>query len=64
MTETSEQRFLTLREVAELVRISRTTAYGLARSGHLPTVRVGGQIRIPRAELERWLAESSRVASG
>jgi excisionase family DNA binding protein len=58
------QRFLTLREVAELVRISRTTVYGLARSGELPTVRVGGQIRVSRDALEKWLADSTRRPSG
>lgn len=56
---TTEQRpeLLTLREVAEYLRVSTRTAYQLARDGAIPAVRVGGQWRVPRAELERQLAQ-------
>jgi excisionase family DNA binding protein len=56
------QRFLTLLEVAALVRISRTTVYALARRGELPTIRVGGQIRVSREALEEWLAKNARTS--
>jgi excisionase family DNA binding protein len=47
--------FLTLRELASLLRVSRTTAYELARAGAVPAVKVGGVWRIPRAELDAQL---------
>ena len=47
----TEGPFLTVMELAELLRVSRRTAYILVSSGQVPSVRVGGSIRIPRAAL-------------
>jgi excisionase family DNA binding protein len=38
-------------ELADLLRISRRTAYVLVQTGQVPSVRFGGSIRIPRAAL-------------
>jgi excisionase family DNA binding protein len=46
---------LTLRELAVYLRVSVRTAYQLVSAGDVPAVKVGGQWRIPRAELERRL---------
>lgn len=46
---------LTIREVAKILGIGKNTAYGLVKNGTLNAVRVGRQIRIPRAELYRYL---------
>ncbi len=60
MSTTSEQRnFLTVDELGEFLRVSRTKAYQLVTRGEVPVIRVGGQWRIPRAELERQLAEQT-----
>lgn len=40
-------------EAAKLLAVSRSTAYELAKSGALPTVRVGRSLRVPRVALER-----------
>jgi excisionase family DNA binding protein len=58
-TSSEEQRFLTVDELAVFLRVSRSTAYNLVWRGEVPCVRVGGAWRIPRAELERQLAESA-----
>lgn len=42
-------------QVAERLKVSRATVYGLVRSGALPHRRVGLQIRIPEAALEAFL---------
>lgn len=42
---------LSIAEAAELVGISRTTAYELAQSGELPTVRLGRRILVPVNQL-------------
>jgi len=42
---------LSIDEAAELVGISRTTAYELAQSGELPTVRLGRRILVPINQL-------------
>jgi excisionase family DNA binding protein len=57
MATTEEQAFLTVRELALHLRVSLRTAYQLVSAGEVPRVRVGSQWRIPRAELERQLAE-------
>jgi excisionase family DNA binding protein len=56
MPDTEQRHFLTVLELADYLRVSRTKAYQLVWSGEMPSVRVGGQLRIPREELERRLA--------
>ena len=54
--------FLTVEQAAEILRIGRTAAYALVgryfatdgREG-MPAIRIGKQLRVPRAALERWL---------
>jgi excisionase family DNA binding protein len=62
-THTGPQpQLLTMREAADLLRVSMTTAYRLAHTGELPTVAVGGQLRVPAAELMARLA-AKRVSA-
>jgi excisionase family DNA binding protein len=58
MATTEERRFLTVRELAAYLRISRRKAYELVAGGEVPSFRVGSSLRIPREELERHLEES------
>jgi excisionase family DNA binding protein len=51
---------LTLTEAAELLRISRATAYRLIGAGELPALRVGHGLRIDRAELREYLYGAPR----
>lgn len=47
--------FLTIPEVARLLRVGERTAYSLARAGELAgAVRVGNQWRVSRSALDRW----------
>ena len=50
-------------EAARMLGISKTLAYGLVARQELPSVRVGGRVRVPRRALER-LAEGRREAAG
>ncbi|WP_436793313.1 helix-turn-helix domain-containing protein [Actinospongicola halichondriae] len=50
-TSRSTRLTLSIAEAAELVGISRTTAYELAQSGELPTVRLGRRILVPVNQL-------------
>lgn len=43
---------LTIDETAELLGIGRTLAYEAARTGRLPTIRIGRRVLVPVAELE------------
>jgi excisionase family DNA binding protein len=51
----SEHRLLTVREVAETMRVSNMTVYRLIRAGELPAIRVGKHFRIRERELGEYL---------
>ncbi|MGH9244992.1 MAG: helix-turn-helix domain-containing protein [Acidimicrobiales bacterium] len=52
----SRARFLTVTEVARLMRVSSMTVYRLIKSGDLPAVRVGKSYRVREEDLDRYLA--------
>lgn len=50
-----EARFVTVSEVALLIRVSRMTVYRLIKQGALPAVRVGRGYRLREADVHRYL---------
>ena len=54
----SEVRFLTVAEVASIMRVSKMTVYRLVHSGELPAVRVGRSFRVPEKAVHDYLDES------
>ena len=61
--DTSYKGWLTVPEAAKELRLPRTRCYELIQRGELPAVRIGERsIRVNRAELERFLLQSRRVA--
>ena len=50
---------LTLKEVAQYLKLAEKTAYRLAAEGKLPGFKVGGSWRFKREEIEKWIAEQS-----
>lgn len=57
--ERPRQRYLTVAEVAETMRVSKMTVYRLVHGGELPAVRVGRSYRVPQDALDAYLAASS-----
>ncbi|MFE2379669.1 helix-turn-helix domain-containing protein [Streptomyces sp. NPDC059398] len=53
-----EVRFLTVAEVASVMRVSKMTVYRLVHSGHLPAIRVGRSFRVPEQAVHAYLRES------
>lgn len=51
---------LRVEELMPILGIGRNTAYELVRSGKLRSIRVGRQIRIPKAEVLRFLNTHAR----
>jgi excisionase family DNA binding protein len=45
----SDIRFLTVAEVADMMRVSNMTVYRLVHAGELPAVRFGRSFRIPES---------------
>ena len=48
--------FLTVAEVAAMMRVSTMTVYRLIKAGDLPAVRVGKSYRIREDDVDRFLA--------
>ncbi|WP_199430991.1 helix-turn-helix domain-containing protein [Qaidamihabitans albus] len=48
-------QFLTVAEVASLMRVSKMTVYRLVHSGELPAVRVGKSFRVPEKAVHDYL---------
>ena len=54
----AEVRFLTVAEVAAIMRVSKMTVYRLVHSGELPAVRVGRSFRVPEQAVNDYLRGS------
>lgn len=49
------KRAYTVNDVADMLDISRSSAYDLIKQGHFKTVRIGTAIRISKASFDKWL---------
>jgi excisionase family DNA binding protein len=56
--ETSESKFLTVAEVAAMMRVSKMTVYRLVHGGDLPAVRVGRSFRVLESDVDEYLRKS------
>ncbi|MDF2444396.1 MAG: hypothetical protein JWR01_2599 [Subtercola sp.] len=52
----ADVRFLTVAEVAEMMRVSKMTVYRLVHSGELPAIRFGRSFRVPETAVAEVLA--------
>jgi excisionase family DNA binding protein len=55
MSSLSEIKFLTVAEVATVMRVSKMTVYRLVHSGELSSVRVGRSFRVPERAVHDYL---------
>ena len=51
-------RFLTVAEVATIMRVSKMTVYRLVHGGEMPAVRVGRSFRVPEQAVHDYLRHS------
>ena len=56
--EFKDVRFLTVAEVATIMRVSKMTVYRLVHGGELPAVRVGRSVRVPEQAVHDYLRHS------
>lgn len=62
MTTTPQSRLAyPVNEAAQLLGISRSTLYGLIGAGDVHAVKIGGRTLVTAAELDRYLAEITKV---
>jgi excisionase family DNA binding protein len=58
MEQSDQPVTYTVQEAAKLLRIGRNQGYDAAKSGELPTIRIGTRILVPRVALERMLSRA------
>jgi excisionase family DNA binding protein len=56
--DVSGPRFLTVAEVAAMMRVSKMTVYRLVHAGDLAAVRVGRSFRVREDEVDEYLRRS------
>ena len=64
MQTTTESRLLRIPEVAARLDITEARAYELARTGALPAVRIGRQLRVDPAALRAWIDNGGQPLPG
>lgn len=57
-------RFMTIAEVAEALRVSRMTVYRLVNSHAIHAVRFGRSYRVPESAVESYIQHSAVDESG
>lgn len=57
-TRPQQVSFLTVAEVAELMRVSKMTVYRLVHAGDLSAVRVGRSFRVPEEAVHAYLRDA------
>ncbi len=49
------ERLLTVEEVSDILRVSKSTVYRWVHYGFIPHIKVGGAVRFDRKAVGRWL---------
>lgn len=55
------QEILTVKELAEYLRVGHNVAYRLVHSKGFPTLKLGRKILIPVEELKKWISQNTNT---
>ncbi|SFB02450.1 transcriptional regulator, AlpA family [Collimonas sp. OK607] len=61
-TSTSEGQILTIKQVADYLKVTERTIYRLAAAKRIPAFKVGGTWRFSRADIDSWIKQQSMEA--
>ena len=50
-------RVMTVPEVAEFLKVHRTTIYRMVRKGQIPSFKIGNNYRFDRDAIEKWMID-------
>ncbi len=53
------QRLMTIKDVADYLRLSKVTVYKMTRQGKIPASKIGKQWRYNKSEIDSWLKQKS-----
>jgi excisionase family DNA binding protein len=62
LPNTSESEILTIKEVAEFLKVTERTIYRLAAAKQIPAFKVGGTWRFRATDIDGWIADQSKKA--
>jgi excisionase family DNA binding protein len=57
MKQRPDAKYLTTVEVAEFLRVHRSTIYRLLRQRQIPFLKIGSDYRFHRSSIEKWMAD-------
>ena len=60
----SDMRFMTIAEVALIMRVSKMTVYRLVHTGELEAIRVGRSFRVPEQAVDQYFKAAFVGAAG
>ena len=63
-TKSIDGSILTIKEVAEYLKVNERTVYRLAGAKKIPAFKVGGTWRFRTADIDAWIAAQSQKAEG
>ena len=49
--------FITVGELAKLLRLSNCMVYAMARRGELPSIRFGRSVRFSKSAVSKWICD-------
>lgn len=55
-----QDEILTIKEVAEYLKLTEKTAYRLAAESKIPGFKVGGSWRFRKAEIDKWIEREEK----
>lgn len=55
----SSTEILTIKQVADYLKVTERTIYRLAAAKQIPAFKVGGSWRFSRADIDRWIKQQS-----
>ncbi len=58
-TDNNEGEILTIKQVADYLKVTERTIYRLAGAKKIPAFKVGGTWRFSRADIDNWIKQQS-----
>ena len=64
MSKRTERLVYDVPEAGAKLGLSRNSAYEAARSGQIPTIRIGRLLKVPKIQFDRMLEQPARKMPG
>lgn len=58
-----DNEIMTMKEVAEYLKLNEKTAYRLTSEGKIPAFKVGGSWRFRKSEIDRWISDQEKQSN-